>query len=121
MRIDKFIWCVRLTKTRAIAAESVSKGKVKLNDQAIKASKEVMLGDVISVQKHNALFQYKVLEIPKSRLGAKLVSDYLTDITTFEELEKYRVYQANQSTYRQNGMGKPSTKDRRDLRKFMGK
>jgi len=120
MRIDKFTWCVRLTKTRAIAAESVSKGKVKLNDQTVKSSKEVLEGDVISFQKHNAIFQYEVLSIPKSRLGAKLVSEYLTDTTAPEEVEKFRVYQANQSTYRENGKGKPSTKNRRDLRKFLG-
>ena len=120
MRIDKFTWCVRLTKTRAIAAESISKGKVKLNGQGVKASREVKVGDEISFQKHNAIFQYEVLLIPKNRLGAKLVPDHLSDVTTTEEVEKYRVYQANQSTYRQNGMGKPSTKDRRDLRKFLG-
>jgi ribosome-associated heat shock protein Hsp15 len=120
VRIDKFTWCVRLTKTRAIAAEFVAKGKVKLNGQAVKASKDVSEGDEISFQKHNAIFQYEVLSIPKSRLGAKLVADYLTDITTTEELDKFKVYQTNQSTYRQNGKGKPTTKDRRDLRKFMG-
>ena len=120
MRIDKFTWCVRLTKTRAIAAECISKGKVKLNGQVVKASREVKVGDEISFQKHNAIFQYEVLLIPKNRLGAKLVPDHLNDVTTTEEVEKYRLYQANQSTYRQNGMGKPSTKDRRDLRKFLG-
>jgi len=120
MRIDKFTWCVRLTKTRAIAAESISKGKVKLNEQGVKSSREVKVGDEISFQKHNAIFKYRVLLIPKSRLGAKLVLDYLTDVTSAEEVERYRLYQANQSSYKQNGMGKPSTKDRRDLRKFFG-
>jgi ribosome-associated heat shock protein Hsp15 len=120
MRIDKFAWCVRLTKTRAIAAELVSKGKVKLNGVEVKARKEVSLGDLVSVQKHNAIFEYEVLAIPKSRLGAKLVSDHLKDMTKPEELEKYRVYQTNQSTYRENGKGKPSKKDRRDIRSFLG-
>ncbi|MFT6745812.1 MAG: ribosome-associated heat shock protein Hsp15 [Glaciecola sp.] len=121
MRIDKFTWCVRLTKTRAIAAEFVSKGKVKLNDKSAKASKEVVVGDVISFQKHNAVFEYEVLLVPKNRMGAKLVVEHLKDITNPEEAEKYRLYEVNQATYRDNGTGKPSKKDRRDIGRFLGK
>lgn len=120
MRIDKFTWCVRLTKTRALAAEAVSKSKVKLNSVGVKASKDVNVGDVLSQQKHNAIFEYEVLLIPKSRLGAKLVANHLKDITAPEEVEKYRFYQLNQATYRENGKGKPSKKDRRDIGKFLG-
>ncbi|MFT6717440.1 MAG: ribosome-associated heat shock protein Hsp15 [Saprospiraceae bacterium] len=120
MRIDKFTWCVRLSKTRSIAAEAVAKGKVKLNGVAVKPSREVVVGDVLSFQKHNSVFNYEVLLVPKSRLGAKLVLDYLKDITAPEEVEKYRVYQLNQSGYRENGKGKPSRKDRRDIKNFLG-
>ena len=120
MRIDKFTWCVRLTKTRAIAAEFVSKGKVKLNEKGVKASREVVIGDVISFQKHNAVFEYEVLLVPKNRMGAKLVVEHLKDISNPEEVEKYRLYQANQATYRDNGTGKPSKKDRRDIGRFLG-
>ncbi len=120
MRIDKFTWCVRLTKTRAIAADSISKGKVKLNGQGVKPGREVNVGDVISFQKHNATFEYEVLQLLKNRVGAKLVVNHLTDVTKLEELEKYRVYQLSQSEYRQKGTGKPSTKDRRDISGFLG-
>lgn len=112
---------MRLTKTRAIAAEFVSKGKVKLNDKSAKASKEVVVGDVISFQKHNAVFEYEVLLVPKNRMGAKLVVEHLKDITNPEEAEKYRLYEVNQATYRDNGTGKPSKKDRRDIGRFLGK
>ena len=119
MRIDKYTWCVRLTKTRAIAADSISKGKIKLNGQGVKASREVKVGDVISFQKHNATFEYEVLLLLKNRVGAKLVSDYLKDITEPEEVEKFRMYQVTQSAYREKGTGKPSTKDRRALNDFL--
>lgn len=119
MRIDKFIWAVRLKKTRSIAAESVSKGKVLLNGEKVKASREVKSEDIIAIQVHNAWFEYEVLGTPKSRVGAKLVGEYLRDITKKEELDKYELYRLNQSNYRQNGTGKPSTKDRRDLKKFL--
>ena len=120
MRIDKYTWCVRLTKTRVLAAETISKGKIKLNAQEVKSSRIVAVGDVLSFQKHNALFEYEVLQIPKNRLGAKLVCDFLKDLTKPEEVEKYRIFQVSQSSYRQNGMGKPTTKERRDLNKFKG-
>ena len=119
MRIDKFTWCVRLTKTRAIASDFISKNKVKLNGQGVKPSREVSSGDIISFQKHNATFEYEVLLLLKNRVGAKLVFNHLRDITKSEEIEKYRIYQVSQSEYRQKGSGKPSTKNRRDLNEFM--
>ena len=119
MRIDKFIWAVRLKKTRSLAGETVSKGKALLNGQKVKSSKEVQVGDVVGITMHNALFEYEILVLPKSRIGAKLVADHLRDITQDQEKEKYELYRLNQSNYRQNGTGKPSTKDRRDLKKFL--
>ena len=118
LRIDKYIWCVRLAKTRSIASVLVSKGKIKLNGAVVKASKEVKVGDIVSISKNSALFEYKILALADKRLGAKLVVDFLQDITTADELEKFKLYALNQANYRENGSGKPTTKNRRDLESF---
>ena len=121
MRVDKYLWCVRLFKTRTAAATHVSKGKVRLNGGAVKTSKEVQVGDVIAVHNNTAVFEYKIKALPKSRLGAKLVGDFLLNCTLAEELAKKKLYQENQSNYRSNGSGKPSSKERRDLKQFLSK
>lgn len=118
-RVDKFIWAVRLFKTRSLAANQCKTNKVLINDEPVKASKEVKIGDVVSVKKNGAIFSYKVLDLLEKRVGAKLVADYIIDITPPEELEKFKLFQASQSAYRNNGMGKPTTKDRRALEKFL--
>lgn len=118
-RIDKYVWCVRLSKTRSIATELVSKGKIKLNGEPVKPSKEVKPGDIISIQKNTSVFSYKIVQLLGNRVGAKLVTDYVTDITDPIEIEKYKQYQASQSVYRELGTGKPSKKDRRDISDFL--
>lgn len=118
-RIDKYVWCVRLSKTRSIATELVSKGKVKLNGEPVKPSKDVKPGDIISIQKNTAIFSYKVIQLLGNRVGAKLVGDYVQDITDPVEIEKYKQYQTSQSVYRELGTGKPSKKDRRDISDFL--
>lgn len=119
VRVDKFIWCCRIAKTRSKAAEWVKKGKVKLNNEPIKPAKEVQIGDIIQVHKVNALFEYKVIALLANRVGAKLVNDYVVDITKPDELEKYKTYQQAQRAYNQYGTGKPSKKDRRVLDDFL--
>lgn len=118
-RIDKYVWCVRLSKTRSTASELVSKGKARLNGEQVKPSKEVKAGDIISIQKGNAVFSYKVIQLLSNRIGAKLVAGYIEDITDPVEVEKYRQHQLAQSTYRELGTGKPSKKDRRDISDFL--
>jgi ribosome-associated heat shock protein Hsp15 len=119
VRIDKFIWCCRLSKTRSKATESIKKGKVKLNNDNVKPSKEVQIGDLIQINKANAVFEYKVLSLLKNRVGAKLVEEYIKDVSKQEEVDKYKTYQAAQKTYRQYGTGKPTKKDRRSLEEFL--
>jgi ribosome-associated heat shock protein Hsp15 len=118
IRIDKYIWCVRLCKTRSQATELISKGKIKLNGMQIKASREAKVNDIIAIQKNASIFEYKILNTIDKRLGAKLVPDYLIDITKAEEIEKHKSYLLAQSVYRENGTGKPSKKDRRDIDSF---
>lgn len=117
-RLDKFVWMVRLTKTRTLATEMVQKNKIKLNNNGAKPSKEVKMGDTVSIIKNNATFSYKVINLLDRRVGAKLVADYLIDITDPLEIEKYKTYQAAQSVYREYGTGRPSRKDRDNFDSF---
>ena len=118
LRWDKYIWSVRLAKTRSIATELLAKGKIKINGENIKPAKEVKLGDVINVHKNSAVFSFKVLNFLDKRVGAALVSEFIKDITPIEEIEKYKSYQAAQRVYRETD-GKPTKKDRRDLDDFL--
>lgn len=118
IRLDKYLWAVRLSKTRSKATELISKGKALLNDAVIKPAREVKVGETITLLKHNARFQYKVLQLLDKRVGAPLVKDYIQDITSLEEIEKLKAYQDAQRNYRQTD-GKPTKKDRRELDRFM--
>tara|TARA_R110001592_G_scaffold219477_1_gene473688 strand:- start:65672 stop:66046 length:375 start_codon:yes stop_codon:yes gene_type:complete len=119
MRIDKFLWSVRKYKTRSLASEALRKDRVTVNNDRAKASREVRVGDKISFRKDSIEFSIKVLDLPKSRLGAKLVADYITDITTPEELEKQNFIGLMHKLNRAKGTGRPTKKDRRDLNDFM--
>lgn len=119
MRIDKYIWCVRLAKTRSLATKHVAGNKIRLNDAECKPSKEVRINDVVSLQKNNAVFSFKILQLTNKRLAAKLVPDYIIDITPEEQIEKYKTYRLAQGAYRGREQGKPSKKDRRDIDDFL--
>jgi ribosome-associated heat shock protein Hsp15 len=118
LRWDKFLWCVRLTKTRSLAAELINKGKVRVNNEQVKPSREVKLNDIISFQRNNAVFTYNVVGITDKRVGAPLVVNFIIDQTPPEEIEKLKLYQSAQRNYRQTD-GKPTKKDRRELDYFL--
>ena len=118
MRIDKYIWAVRLAKTRSIATELVVKKKVLCNDIPVKAAKDIKPGVVLKFQKANAWFSYKVLDLTEKRIGAALVPTFILDITPEEELVKWRNYIEAQKAYQHYGTGKPTKKDRRDITQF---
>lgn len=118
-RADKYVWSVRLAKTRSKATEAIAKGKIKLNNELIKPAREVRLGDEIQVIRNTATFTYRIISLLDRRIGAKLVKDYIIDITPEDELIKYREYQANQKVYRNHGEGKPTKKQRRDIDDFL--
>lgn len=118
VRIDKFIWSVRLAKTRSVASDLIQKGKVKLNHQQVKPAREVKIGDVVQIIKNTAVFEYKIKELLERRVGAKLVTDYIIDVTKPEEIEKFKIYQAAQSTYRNYGTGRPNKHDRKKIDEF---
>ena len=112
IRLDKYLWAVRLSKTRSQATELINKGKVLINDSLIKPSREIKIGDIITILKHNAKFKYQILAGLEKRVGAPLVKDFISDITDPEEIEKLKAYQQAQNNYRQTD-GKPTKKDRR--------
>ena len=118
MRIDKYLWCVRYYKTRNQATEACKKGQVRLNDSIAKPGKEIYIGDEIVVRKSQVNFHLKILDVPKSRLGAKLVDIYRQDTTPAEELETNNLLKLAKDHYRKKGLGRPTKKDRRDIEDF---
>lgn len=119
VRVDKFLWCVRITKTRSLATDLIKKGKISINGEQIKPSRDIKIGDVIGVSKANATFEYKVIDLLNKRVGAKLVENHIIDCTTDEEKDKYKTYQLAQRAYKGFGTGKPSKKERRALDDFL--
>ncbi|MEX1002452.1 MAG: S4 domain-containing protein [Crocinitomicaceae bacterium] len=118
-RIDKYLWAVRLCKTRSLATKLVKTGKVLMSGEPIKPSREMKIGDQFTIKKNTAVFSYEIIDCLENRVGAKLVEHYLRDTTAAEEIEKHKAYQLAQKTYRQQGDGKPSKKDRRNIRKYL--
>lgn len=118
MRLDKYLWCVRKYKTRSLATAMVKKDRVLVNDEDVKPSREVKPGDRISYKKEGVNYQLKVLDIPKSRVGAKLVPDFMEDITPKEELDKLEFISMMHKLNRPRGSGRPTKKERRDLDDF---
>lgn len=119
MRLDKLLWCVRYYKTRSLASEACKKNRIKVNGEVAKASREVVPADVIEVRKDQIDYRFEILQIPRSRIGAKLVSLHILDKTPKEELEKLELRKLSQDYYRERGEGRPTKKDRRDLDEFI--
>lgn len=120
MRIDKFLWSIRFYKTRSIAAEEIKKNRVSIGNSVVKSSKEVKEGDVIKVRKNQIDYKMKVLQIPKSRMGAKLVPLHIKDVTDKEQYELLKLRKMSQDYYRNKGEGRPTKKDRRDIIDYVG-
>lgn len=115
MRIDKFLWCVRYFKTRSLATDACKKGHVRVNNDVVKPSREIYGGEAISVRKNQINYQFQVLDIPESRLGAKLVGLHIKDNTPQDEFEKTELLKFAKDYYRKKGTGRPTKKDRRDI------
>jgi ribosome-associated heat shock protein Hsp15 len=119
MRIDKFLWCVRLFKTRSLATEQVRLGKVLIRGEQLKPSKELRLGEKIEIKRGPIVFEYQVMDFPKARLGAKMVELYVKEITSEEEKKKWLLLQEQLKLTRERGTGRPTKKDRREMDAFM--
>ena len=120
-RIDKWLWAVRIFKTRAMATEACAGGKVKIDSTAVKASRKVQLDNIIQVRKGVVKYMYKVRQIAEKRMGAKLVPNFLEDITSEEELAKLKSSQKQPIQAWEKGQGRPTKKERRMMDKMRGK
>lgn len=118
IRIDKFLWAVRLYKTRSIAADALKRGKVSMGGQQVKSSRVVKIGDVIAIKVPAATRSFEVLQIPRSRMGAKLVKDHIREVTPKDQQELLEMYHLQMSMQRQKGLGRPTKKERRDMESF---
>jgi ribosome-associated heat shock protein Hsp15 len=115
MRVDKFLWCVRYFKTRSLATNACKTGKVKIKSANVKPSREVFPQDKITIRKNQINYEIEILEIPTSRLGAKIVGLHINDITPKEAFEKMELLKYSKDYYRKKGSGRPTKKDRRDI------
>lgn len=115
VRIDKFIWAIRLFKTRSDATEACKGNKVKVDGNVSKPSREVKIGDTIEVRKGSVLFTYRVKALLENRVGAKLVPDYAENLTPEAELAKLHAPVETFFVRRERGAGRPTKKDRRDM------
>lgn len=119
MRIDKYLWSTRYYKTRNMASEACKKGHVRINGKTVKASREVYKLDEIIVRKNQINYELSILDVPSSRVGAKLVDIYRKDTTPKEAFQNHELLQLNKNHYRQKGEGRPTKKERRDIDDYL--
>lgn len=115
MRIDKYLWSTRYFKTRNLGTNACKKGHVRVNNQVVKPSREVYPTDKIIVRKNQINYELTVLDIPASRVGAKLVDMYRKDTTPKEAFEHDELLKYSKDYYRKKGTGRPTKKDRRKI------
>lgn len=119
IRLDKYLWAVRVFKTRSDAADAIRQNRVLVNDAYAKPSREVKVGDHISVRRERVTYQYKVLDLVSSRQPAKNVPTYCLNCTPKEELDKLNVPFETIFVFRDRGTGRPTKKERRDIDALM--
>ena len=118
VRIDKWLWAVRIFKTRTIAAEAIKKGRVIIGGVAVKPSRMIRVGDVVQVRKPPVTFSFKVLALSDKRMGAKLVPQFMENITPPDQYELLELNKISGFVDRQRGTVRPTKKYRRDLEQF---
>ena len=118
VRIDKWLWAVRVFKTRSQATEACKKGRVEIGDLPVKPSREVHSGDVIKVRKPPLTRSFKVVALAEKRMSAKLAADFVEDVTPPEELKILEMQKQMNWISRDRGAGRPTKKERRKLDDF---
>ncbi len=119
IRVDKWMWAVRLFKTRSLATLACEQGKISVNNMPAKASRIVNVNDLIGIRRTGITHQYKVLKVISNRIGAKLVPEHLEDLTPQDELEAFSTRTKRFSIFRDPGTGRPTKRERRDLDEFL--
>ncbi|MBR3828347.1 MAG: RNA-binding S4 domain-containing protein [Bacteroidales bacterium] len=118
IRIDKYLWAVRLYKTRSIATDACRSGRVKLNGLPVKPSHEISVGEIYELNIEQTHRTVQVKELLANRVGAKLVENYLTDLTPPEEYERIQMARQYGFEHRDRGAGRPTKRDRREIEEF---
>ena len=119
IRVDKYLFAMRLYKTRTIAADACKKGRITMGGAQLKPARTFHIGDVFSVRKGPITYTYRIKQLSENRLGAKLVLDYLQDITAPDQLELLELARLAGQTGRDRGTGRPTKKDRREIETFL--
>lgn len=120
VRIDKWMWATRIFKTRTIAAEACKKNRVMIQGINVKPSRMIKAGDIVQVRKPPITYSFKVLEATEKRMGAKLVPQFLENVTTADQYEILELNRISGFVDRAKGLGRPTKKDRRELEQFTG-
>ena len=118
VRIDRWLWAVRVFKTRTIASAACKKGRVLIDNNSVKASRLIRIGDIIQVRKPPVTYSFKVIDLAEKRMGAKLVPNFMKNVTPKEEYKELEMNKLSGFIDRQRGRGRPTKKDRRDLEDF---
>jgi len=120
VRIDKWLWSVRIFKSRSIATQACKSGKIKVNGSKCKPARTVAVDSLISVDKKGLKLEFKILELLKSRVSYSIAKDCYEDLTSVEEREKFRAFHHRRLSGedRESGLGRPTKRDRRDLETF---
>jgi len=113
VRIDKYLWAVRIFKTRSLATSACQMGRILINDLAVKPSRDIKGGEIITVKKPPVTFRYKVKAPLDNRVSARLVTDYLEDVTPDSEKIKGEINRTGSTAFRKKGTGRPTKKERR--------
>lgn len=119
VRVDKYLWAMRIYKTRSIAADACKNGRITINGVQLKPSRSFHVGDTFNVRKGPVTYTYKVLQLSENRLGAKLVPEYMQDCTSPAQLEILELARLAGNGGRDRGTGRPTKKDRREIETFM--
>lgn len=118
IRIDKWLWAVRIFKTRSIAADACKLGRVSINNSKVKPSRTIRVGEIIQVRKPPVTYSFKVLQLSENRMGAKLVPLFMENVTSKEQLDLLQLQRLNGFIDRAKGTGRPTKKDRRELDEY---
>jgi ribosome-associated heat shock protein Hsp15 len=119
LRIDKWLWAVRIFKTRTDASEACKKGWVLVNNIQVKPSRDIKIGDVVTVKRPPINYVYTVVGLVENRQPAKNVPLYAENITPQEELDMLKIQKSTLFVQRDRGTGRPTKKERRDMDKFI--
>jgi len=120
VRIDKWLWSVRIFKSRTVATDACKGGKVKINGESIKPSYQLQEGEVVQVRKNGFDFQFKAVKLIQKRVGAPIAVTCYEDLTPQEELDKYKNWFVGKAAaeQRERGAGRPTKRERREIDRF---